>query len=134
MQIKIYFYIQWPWDNNATGIVVEYQLIVAAIAPSYVSRSIKGDVYPGFLKIGIIWLKYEKINYYWYFINGWLIIKNYIYGLYWYQLNILWTGFEIQWFSLCANEEGERREYYSLKISRQRSYERKTLPIKYFAP
>ena len=63
MQIKIYFYIQWPWDNNATGIVVEYQLIVAAIAPSYVSRSIKGDVHPGFfqfttfsLKIGIIWL------------------------------------------------------------------------------
>ena len=42
MQIKIYFYIQWPWDNNATGIVVEYQLIVAA--PSYVSRRIKGDV------------------------------------------------------------------------------------------
>ena len=50
MQIKIYFYIQWPWDNNATGIVVEYQLIVAAIAPSYVSRSIKGDVHPGFFQ------------------------------------------------------------------------------------
>ena len=45
MQIKIYFYIQWPWDNNATGIVVEYQLIVAAIAPSYVSRRRKGDVH-----------------------------------------------------------------------------------------
>ena len=84
MQIKIYFYIQWPWDNNATGIVVEYQLIVAAIAPSYVSRSIKGDVHPGISSIyniqfknwyhlAIVWK--NKLLFVFY---QCLIIKNYI--------------------------------------------------------